>query len=806
MPWRYLVVVTLLLAGLGLFLFPFGEVAQPAGEAGSVGEFEASQPSAERAAGSHSSPAELVASSTIVVGGAHTPSIVGLVLGPDDQPLAGAAIRYGSSAAVFSDAGGNFALQAATLRPLLSVSAEGMATRAVAGIAPGAEVVVKMAAQARLLGWLVCEQTGRPVGNGWVEAKCGGVACRTTTAEDGSFVLDGLSTGQVLLLAGGTEHETLRRSGYFLTKHENSTSLRLAPAGVIRGRVVSQVTGAALADAEVVFQPMASSPDNARSIKTDGSGRFEFVAAGVLGASLRVVADGPGQLRHLLVPGDRDHELELQLGARRAPLQVCVVQDGQPQIGVAVVSSQDGVAQRSVTNRDGQAMFDLPTASQVRLSCRTSDASASVVWLPERGSRATLTLKRRAVIDLHAEDPSLVGQLVSVECREGVRHGLIDADGCCRFAQLPSGSAVVLLGADRLVVAKLMLDGGAEESVVLSGEQTTSVRLQVVDRSGLPVPGARWFSRQEGRARYGSSEGFVDIQGLGEVAVFGPCTLTVSGEGYRKAEVRIDASAGGGALRRVELAPEQRLSGRVTDAMTRTAIGEFFVTCLPDETEYSFSSPSGMFEIDSSGGIESVLVRAPGWRKAKVIPTMDASMEVVLEREGGIFGRVIGPRGTGLGHVAVQLRAASGGVAPASVQTRADGSYSFAGVQPDAYRLIAAAGGEELAATDVVVHGAESRLQRTLEVARLPSVHVLVYDQDVGPASGAQVTLESTTPSGVRRRAVSTDADGYVCVRDLLPGVYLIRSKLRARTAVQVVNVDYAGDEQLIELALNATR
>ncbi|MFT4513512.1 MAG: hypothetical protein ACI89X_001119 [Planctomycetota bacterium] len=804
MSWRYLAVFILLLAGFGLFLFPFGAVALPAGEVYSVGEVETVPPRAVRSTGIQSRAAETVDPVTVVAADSHAPSIVGLVLGPDDQPVAGAVIRYGSSAAVFSDEGGNFALQASMPQTLLSVSAEGMAASAVAGIAPGAEVVVKMTAEARLRGYVLCEQTGRPVGKGWVEAKWGGVARRTTTGEDGSFMLDGLSTGQVLLLAGGMGYETHRHSGYFLTTNDNSATLRLAPAGLIRGRVVSQMTGAALVGAEVEYVPTTSLSDFVRSVHTDGSGRFEFLAAGVTGASLRVAAEGHGPLRHSLAPGDRDRDLALQLGASPSPLQVIVVEDGHPKIGVTVVSDQGGVTRRSLTDRDGQVMFDLPNTSPVKLSCHTNDASASVFWLPARGSRATLTLQHCAAVDVYTEALAHIGQPVSVECREGVRHGLIDVHGRCRFAQLPTGPVIVLLGTDRLVVAQLMLHGGDEESVKLSGEQVTRVPLQVVDPSGMPIPGARWASRQTGHARVGSSGGFVDREGRGEVALLGQCTLTVSRQGYRPGEIQIDPFAGSGAVMRVELTAEHRLSGRVTDAATQTAISEFVVTCLPGKTEYSFSSPSGVFEIDSSG-VASISVRAPGWRTSSASPTADAPMNIELKRDGGIFGRVLGPGGAGLGSVTVQLRPVSSGFAPASVQTRADGSYSLAGLRPDLYRLIVAVGGEELVSTDVVVDGAESRLERTLRVAQLPCVHVMVYDEDVGPASGAAVVFESNTLNGVRRRTVSTDADGYACVRDFLPGVYVIKSRQRARAALQVVTIQLGGEEPLIELTLQAT-
>jgi len=137
-----------------------------------------------------------------------------------------------------------------------------------------------------------------------------------------------------------------------------------------------------------------------------------------------------------------------------------------------------------------------------------------------------------------------------------------------------------------------------------------------------------------------------------------------------------------------------------------------------------------------------------------------------------------------------------------STQALADGSYRFLRLLPDHYRLVASAGGEEMAASDFVLHGTESRVELTLRVDRLQSAHVLVYDGDVGPADAAAVAFEWMTPGGMRRRSVSADASGYVCVNYLLPGVYLVRAKKGGRVVQQYVKLDSAAEEPLIELTI----
>lgn len=726
--------------------------------------------------------------------------IRGRVLDSNRAPIAGASVRYGGAAHVVSDDQGRFGFSASSQQALLQVSATGMADAALAGIAPGSEVVVVLEPQTSLRGWLLCERTGQPVPDGWVEVKQASVTRTARAGKDGSFVLDGLTSGRALLLAGGSQHDLVRRASFQLGEHDGPLTLRLPTAGRVHGKVLSHETGKAMADVAVVYSSGNGASGQSRTVHTDGEGRFDFGVAATADAKLQIAASEHAALTRRLTPADRDRELELQLSAPSAPSRIRVVEDGRPKRGVTVVCKQDLREQRVTTDREGLAHVRIDTSKPVELSCRTAYASATTTWIATNSEEATLELQTYASVEVIAEAARFAGLPVLVETRGGIHGGTIDGSGLCRLDDLCIGPVTVLLGPQRLVIGKALLRPGQHKPFAVTDRDLTNVTLHVTDDAGTPLAGARWMLRQPGSARVGTAQGFTGADGHAKVVAVGYGDLHVSRPGYLPTKIDIDSARDQGGFRTVTLKAERRIAGRVLDAQSQAPVEQFTVICLPGRTEQTFWSPTGEFAF-AAPDVTAVQIRATGWETSPMLACDGTDIRAELQAAGGVHGRVLGPSGAGLAKVRVHLET-TGIESPPPVVTTADGSFAFVGVAPGGYRLSARSGTNMLTSTDLVVRDSRQRQHKVLRVAELPSVHVLAYDRNIGPAGATAISVECTTAGGVQRRTASADVDGYAHIRDLLPGLYTIKARTRGRRAVSLVNLSLDDEEPLVELTL----
>ncbi|MCP3138071.1 carboxypeptidase-like regulatory domain-containing protein [Pyxidicoccus sp. QH1ED-7-1] len=177
-------------------------------------------------------------------------------------------------------------------------------------------------------------------------------------------------------------------------------------------------------------------------------------------------------------------------------------------------------------------------------------------------------------------------------------------------------------------------------------------------------------------------------------------------------------------------------------------------------------------------GSHSLIVRAPGHGAVQRTVTVDAGpetkVEIALQSESVLAGRVLGPEGLGLEGARIQLTGA-GRSGAAEQRTGADGRFEVRELTGDTYALRVERPGY-LSVTR------ELRLPRTepLELTLFPAA---ALDVKVQGARGAPVEAASVSLSlvgegrGETVREEEVDAQGRVHFGGLVPGSYIVQAR-----------------------------
>jgi protocatechuate 3,4-dioxygenase beta subunit len=217
------------------------------------------------------------------------------------------------------------------------------------------------------------------------------------------------------------------------------------------------------------------------------------------------------------------------------------------------------------------------------------------------------------------------------------------------------------------------------------------------------------------------------------------------------------------------------LSGRVVDARGRPVPGARVLALRlrgPAETEAAFEATAdadGRFAVARlAAGRYRLLVEAPGFASAEPPPFQLPGSDIVVALAGdatSIAGRVLAA-GAPAGGARVRLAAAAGATAVRETATRADGSFSFAGLGSGAYRVRADRGA--LASPAVEARAGEPG---SLELALQPGASIpgRVVDDRGAAVPDAEVRLESGADDPLPELA-RTDATGRFAAGPLPPG------------------------------------
>jgi hypothetical protein len=243
------------------------------------------------------------------------------------------------------------------------------------------------------------------------------------------------------------------------------------------------------------------------------------------------------------------------------------------------------------------------------------------------------------------------------------------------------------------------------------------------------------------------------------------------------------------------------------------ALTEGELPCTIQENEFRCPVPAGTLNLKMGGkGYGSKFI----WGLT-VPPRGVVELPVIqLRRGAGAYGWVtVGP-GVSFDHVKTSVRliptSMSGSGLRRPIVTTVDqrGFFSFGGVDPGAYRVIASATNGESEARELVIRqGRESELLRPLILER--RVPLLVTISPANDPSGVPWQLVVTrAPNAYGESAVvdqaSSDAAGVITVPDLAPGAYEISVSPKGKDTSYVSRAIEMPRDSAIVLEIRTTR
>lgn len=383
--------------------------------------------------------------------------------------------------------------------------------------------------------------------------------------------------------------------------------------------------------------------------------------------------------------------------------------DGRPASGIAVVASSSRATWSvpeehfALTNDAGEALFaDIPPGSVRARSPQGSEDEARVT----AGERTVLTLRAFAgvvvagrIVD--AEDRAIGGAEVWLSERYATNNGHIvaRADEQGRFELRSIGSELYIGARARsfAMSATQSVRGKPGDRVplrIVLQRPGTSVRGRVVDRSGAPLAHA----------------------------------IVLIGDEHPRFDVLTDSG---------QWMPSPPPCRAVT-----MADGEYRADSVPI-------------------GPAPVLVRANGcapWRGEIVVDDGGNVLDIVLDREAMLVGRVLDARGVAAPRAWVHTHDTNG-VAASSAYAAGDGSFRLLGLSGGAQKIIAE--DPKLGRIEhelVLVAGAVTERDFVLDAA--PRIFGTVRDELDRPVAGVVVVAYRGVGAEARSRSTATGADG----------------------------------------------
>lgn len=674
--------------------------------------------------------------------------VEGLVVGPDELPVAAATVVLRGETSVLTEKNGTFVIDGLVPGSYELVARKGaligdpVEVQATSGRTPAVVLVLHQGAGVQLR--VVARESGRPLAGATLKAEAlDGVVAETD--EDGLAMLEGVPSGPRGVTVSARGFATVRVTVAHDSRQAVPTRVQVALEAARRasGQVldvqrkpIPDATVCALRDDAAVL----SGAQPGDCVTTDDSGRW---ALGQLPAgSFRFEGTHPMYAPGVSTP------VRLDEGADTAEV-VIVLTDGA---------------------RLGGRVLDQEGAGRAALTVEVQNAGAGYGAVGRRSAKT-------------------------------------DAAGSFEFKGLPRTSVLVLAHGADSASSEVEVDlssGNAEVTLRL----TVNGRIagEVVDAQGQRVAGAQVVAiPQDGaevaamaRSRSGRlAIGLSDDQGLFQVGPLAPgayqlraaTELSVQDVGFWHQQA-VMAHVGDTNVRLVVL-PTASLHGRV--ALEKGGVPSAYSVALTLSKPQVFSARDGSFRIGHVvPGKHLVKVAAPGQAETELAvdalkPGEDRDLGTIVLRGGqSLSGHVLDTAGQPVGGARVLLGAEllGDGRAPGAgtyeTQTNERGAFTFEGLGSDVLTIVAEHAEKGRSRPKTVAAGATDV---ELQLGPMTSLSGIVKVQGK-PMARATVVV---TPKGVStgRLMVTTQADGRYLFQNLTEGDYLVAAALQQSPTLQ---------------------
>jgi uncharacterized GH25 family protein len=496
--------------------------------------------------------------------------------------------------------------------------------------APSRDLVIELPAGGRVSGRVVDKQTGKPVTAfqaGISISRAGGgmvmmapPLMRDFTSDDGSFVLEGVPTGAVVLAANAPGYSSGRLNlNVEEGKPLGDIELQLDTGIKLTGRVTAP-NGTALSDVTVRVMPSPTggfaTSGMERMAITDSNGEYTIDALEAGDETVLFSHAKYSEQRKTVALKGRETKLDVQLASGLRITGTVVTDSGAPVPDADVEAYSSSGFESARTNASGAFEFETTTPGRYRFTATKTGYAQGILEDVDVGSgtpvRITLgsggTIYGR-VIGLTPKE--LGDATVEAYAGRAMAQGTIDANGNFRIEGVPAGTVQVnassgmgLTGSARRsspVTVELAPGGSQQVDITFRGDIVISGR---VLRNGVPIPGATiYFNPRATTSRASAmsptdSEGRYTVQGLEE----GEYNVTV---GDRNAPYSTTYQVRGTATYDIDYRTAS-MRGRVLDVATNEPIANVAVqlrNTLPQEGFRSgrgaVTDAAGAFILDS---------------------------------------------------------------------------------------------------------------------------------------------------------------------------------------------------------------
>lgn len=468
-----------------------------------------------------------------------------------------------------------------------------------------------------------------------------------------------------------------------------------------------------------------------------------------------------GYVLRAVKPGFAPAEIELpNPGSDLARELRIVLERGRIAIGTVASQSGDPVAGARIALEKS-----IRSGSMWRLMAQAPGTEASIEGYTDEAGRFAIEDLPAGVYDLEAT-----------------------ASG---FAPISIRSVEIASESTEIDLGEITLEPGA----VIEG--------RVTDLRGSAIEGAQVFVAESmiqaafmrvNRRRQREPAALSDVNGFFAVAdrrVGEVVDLTIKTPGFAQGRV-LAVEAPTDQPIAVRLSRTSRVRGEVVDTRGRAISGAFVwvsarVSIGPGTSTHSTgqatTADNGRFVIEEidPGEIE-VKVEAEGYRNANltglmVEPEQDLeNLRIVMEPGAAVSGRVTDASGRPLAHAMIQL--SEGGRSYAGFQigdtSDNDGRYRLEGIAPGRQSVTASHEDFQSTTRQIEVELGENRLDLTLEAG--VTIFGRVVDESGEPVAGADVALDSYSPTNWQEQGAVSDTQGAFAIRGVAQGSFTLRA------------------------------